>query len=86
MVWIMDTAIRGKVSAGRVVLPADLRKEFGIRDGSEVIFGRTEHGIEIMTVAEAVRMAQELCARYVAPAAGVVDELLAERRVEAASE
>ena len=31
----MEQVIRGKVSAGRVVLPAELRKEFGIEDGAE---------------------------------------------------
>jgi AbrB family transcriptional regulator (stage V sporulation protein T) len=82
----MDNFIRGKVSAGRVVLPAELRKEFGIEDGSEVIFSRTEHGIEIKTLEEVVKQAQELCARFVKPGVSMVDELLSERREEAASE
>jgi AbrB family transcriptional regulator (stage V sporulation protein T) len=82
----MGNFIRGKVSAGRVVLPAELRKEFGIEDGSEVIFSRTEHGIEIKTLEEVVKQAQELCARFVMPGVSLVDELLSERREEAARE
>ncbi|MGZ5943658.1 MAG: hypothetical protein ACXWN8_14695 [Isosphaeraceae bacterium] len=34
--WLMEQVIRGKVSAGRVVLPAELRKEFGIEDGADI--------------------------------------------------
>ena len=82
----METVSRGKVSAGRVVLPAELRKAFGIEDGSEVIFTRTAHGIEIKTLHEAIRQAQEICARYVKPGVSIVDELLSERRGEAARE
>ena len=82
----METVSRGKVSAGRVVLPAELRKEYGIKDGAEVIFSRTEHGIEIRTLDEAIRQAQELCARYIPPGVSLVDELLRERREEAARE
>lgn len=82
----MEQVSRGKVFAGRVVLPAEMRKAFDIKDGSEVIFHRTEHGIEIKTIEEAVRQAQEICARYAKPGASVVDELLRERREEAARE
>jgi AbrB family looped-hinge helix DNA binding protein len=71
----MEDFIRGKVSAGRVVLPAELRKAFGIEDGAEVIFSRTEHGIEIKTLEEVVKQAQELCAHYIKPGVSLVDEL-----------
>ncbi len=82
----MEAVSRGKVSSGRVVLPAELRKEFGIENGTEVIFSRTEHGIEIRTVDETIRQAQELVARYTTPDVSLVDELLAERREEASHE
>jgi AbrB family transcriptional regulator, stage V sporulation protein T len=75
----MEDVIRGKVSAGRVVLPAEMRKEFGIEDGAEVIFSRTEHGIEIKTLDEAIKQAQELCAKYIKPGVSLVDELRKER-------
>jgi AbrB family looped-hinge helix DNA binding protein len=82
----MEQVSRGKVHAGRVVLPAELRKAFGIEDGAEVIFSRTEHGIEIRTIDEAIRQAQELCAKYIKPGVSMVDELIRERREEAARE
>jgi AbrB family transcriptional regulator (stage V sporulation protein T) len=80
----MEKAIRGKVSgAGRVVLPAELRKEFGIEDGSDVIFSRTLHGIEVKTLDEAIKQAQELCARYIKPGVSLVEELRKERDQDA---
>lgn len=83
----MEKTIRGKVSgAGRVVLPAELRKEFGIKDGSEVLFSRTPHGIEIKTLDQAVKEAQEFCSRFAKPDVSLVDELIRERREEAARE
>jgi AbrB family looped-hinge helix DNA binding protein len=75
----MENISRGKVSAGRVVLPAALRKEFGIEDGAEVIFSRTEHGIEIRTLDEAIKQAQALCAKFIKPGVSLVEELRKER-------
>lgn len=80
----MEQVIRGKVSAGRVVLPSELRKAFGIEDGAEVVFSRTEHGIEIRTLDEAIRQAQALCAKYIPPGVSLVDELREDRRRDAA--
>jgi AbrB family looped-hinge helix DNA binding protein len=77
----MSDFIRGKVSgAGRVVLPAELRKEFGIEDGRDVIFTRTEHGIQITTLDEAIRQAQEMVRRHVPEGISLVDELHEARR------
>jgi AbrB family looped-hinge helix DNA binding protein len=77
----MDQVIRGKVSeSGRVVLPAELRKEFGIKDGEEVLFSRTEHGIQITTLDQAIRHAQELVRRYIPEGVSLVDELRKDRQ------
>lgn len=75
----MEHIVRGKVSSGRVVLPAEWRKAFGIEDGADIVFRRTEHGIEIQTLGEAIRQAQELCAKYVEPGRSLVEELRKER-------
>ena len=79
----MET-IRGKVSgAGRIVLPAELRKEFAIEDGAEVIFSRTEHGIQITTLDQAIRQAQDLVRQYVPEGTRLVDDLHEARRQDA---
>ena len=80
----MEEFIRGKVSAGRVVLPAELRKEFGIEDGTDVIFSRTSHGIRITTLDDAIRQAQETVRRYVPEGVSLVDDLREARRQDAA--
>jgi AbrB family transcriptional regulator, stage V sporulation protein T len=82
----MEQVSQGKVHAGRVVLPAELRKELGIKDGDNVIFSRTEHGIEIQTMSEVVRQVQEYCSSFITPGVSLVDELIEERRQEALRE
>jgi AbrB family transcriptional regulator (stage V sporulation protein T) len=77
--------IRGKVSgAGRVVVPAELRKEFGIEDGVDVVFSRTEHGIQITTLDQAIQQAQEKVRRFVPEGLSLVGELREDRRQDAA--
>lgn len=77
----MSDFIRGKVSGmGRVVLPAELRKAFGIEDGEDVIFSRTEYGIQVSTLDDAIRQAQEITRRYVPEGISLVDALRETRR------
>jgi len=81
----MGDFIRGKVSgAGRVVVPSEMRKEFGIEDGVDVVFSRTEYGIQITTLDDAIRQAQETVRRYVPEGVSLVDELREDRRQDAA--
>jgi len=81
----MSGFIRTKVTdAGRVVIPAELRKEFGIREGEDVVFSRDERGIRITTLREAVRQAQDYFATLAPPDVSLSDELLRDRREEAA--
>jgi AbrB family looped-hinge helix DNA binding protein len=77
----MSEVIRGKVSGmGRVVLPAEMRKELAIEDGEEVIFSRTEYGIQITPLDQAIRQAQEMVRRYVPEGTSLVEELHQARR------
>lgn len=80
----MGNCIRGKVSgAGRVVLPVELRKECGIEDGEDVIFSRTEYGIQITTLDQAIRQAQGMVRQYVPEGVSLVEELRQARRQDA---
>jgi AbrB family looped-hinge helix DNA binding protein len=80
----MSDFIRGKVSgAGRVVLPAELRKELGIEDGADVVFSRTEHGIHIATPEQAIRQAQQRVRRYVPEGVSLVESLRDTRHQDA---
>ncbi len=73
-------------AAGRVVLPAELRKDYGIEEGQDVIFSRSEHGIQIMSIEHAIRQAQELVRRYIPEEVSLVDELHNARREDSTFE
>jgi AbrB family looped-hinge helix DNA binding protein len=62
----MGDFIRGKVAdSGRVVIPAEMRREFHIEDGQEVVFCRGENGIELLTAEQLVQKSQEAVRRYI---------------------
>ena len=78
---------RAKVDrGGRIVIPAEFRRAIGVREGENLIV-RLENGeIRLLTLAQAIRRAQELVRRHVPEGRSLSDELLAERRAEALRE
>lgn len=71
---------------GRLVIPAEHRRQLGLEIGDEVIV-RVEGGeLRILTRAEAVKRAQEKVRRHIKGSRSLVDELTAERRAEAGRE
>ena len=54
--------------------------------GDRVVLQADDSGIHITTIDQAVKNAQAICARYIKPGVSVVDELIRERREEAARE
>jgi AbrB family looped-hinge helix DNA binding protein len=73
-------------TAGRVVIPAELRQKLGIEPGQELTLAEDALGIHLQTYAQAVHAAQEAFAPYRIPGHSVVDELIGERREEARRE
>jgi len=72
----MQDQFRSKVTdSGRVVIPAVYRKEFGISEGDEVLITRSDYGIQITPLRQAVRRAQELVAKYIPAEVDLIDEL-----------
>ena len=71
---------------GRVVIPAEYRRALGLREGDAVVIQLDDGALRILTRAEAIKRAQEIVAKYVSPERSLVDELIAERRAEAARE
>ena len=71
---------------GRVFIPAEYRRELGLQAGDGVIVQMHPGELRILSRLEAMRRAQEIVARYVAPDRSLVDELIADRRAEAARE
>lgn len=69
---------------GRLVIPAQLREKLDVKPGDTVWLDEEQGGVRITSVRQAIRYAQELVAQQVAPERSLVDELIAERRDEAA--
>jgi AbrB family looped-hinge helix DNA binding protein len=71
---------------GRVVIPADYRRALGLRPGEEVILRLEDGEVRMLSLSSAIRRAQELVRRHVAAGRSLSDELVSERRAEAARE
>ncbi|MDF0544998.1 AbrB/MazE/SpoVT family DNA-binding domain-containing protein [Sphingobium sp. H39-3-25] len=79
------TILRGKVIAGgRIALPADIRRSLGLQNGDTVLFEVNGDEVRIRPARSALRRVQERLREF-APKEGLVsEELIAERRAEAA--
>ncbi|MGE0367167.1 MAG: AbrB/MazE/SpoVT family DNA-binding domain-containing protein [Phycisphaerales bacterium] len=73
-------------AAGRVTIPADLRSRHGLRTGDEVVLVPHSSGLEIKTYDQALREAQDLFCRAIPQSRVLSEELIAERRHDAASD
>jgi len=71
---------------GRLVIPAQHRRELGLEIGDEVIVRVEDGELRILTRGEAVKRAQEKVRRQIKGSRSLVDELSAERRAEAGRE
>jgi AbrB family looped-hinge helix DNA binding protein len=71
---------------GRVVLPAQLRREAGLAVGDDVVVRLEDGEVRLIKYADAVRHAQALVRQFVEPERSLADELIAERRAGAERE
>jgi AbrB family looped-hinge helix DNA binding protein len=72
--------------SGRIVIPVELRDRYGIGIGDELIVTAGESALAVQTLRQIVAEAQAAFAPYRIPGHSIVDELIAERRAEAARE
>ena len=71
---------RAKVTeGGRVVIPAELRRQLGFQPGSEVVVGVMDGELRIRSVRQAIERAQELVRRHVGEGTSLADEVIGER-------
>lgn len=78
-------AMRVKLEAnGRVLLPAEVRRQLGVSPGDTLLLDVDANGIHLWTQAMAIRALQEAVAVAVPAGVSLVDELLQMRREEAA--
>lgn len=71
---------------GRVLIPAELRKALGLLPDEPLNIYAVDGEIRIVSRVQAIRQMQKRMAKYVKPGKSVVDELIRERREEAARE
>lgn len=84
-----NSVIRGKVqigSGGRLVIPAEMRAAMGIGNGDLLSAQVVDGELRLLPQKTAVRRAQELVRKYIPKGVSLVDELIEERRAEAARE
>lgn len=78
---------RGKiVSGGRLQLPAEIRRELGVEDGDHVVLELKDGELVVRPYREVLKRVRDRLRKYVSEGGSVVDELIAERRAEAARE
>lgn len=83
----MSNGINVKVSeGGRIVIPAEFRRELGLEIGDSVSISLVENEIRIIPRSEAVRRAQSLVRKRIPEGRSLVAELREDRRREAANE
>jgi len=81
------TVYKGRiVSGGRLQIPADIRKELGLADGDDVRICVENGELRVRSFKEVIRAIQAEVRRYVPEGVSLADELIADRRAEAARE
>ncbi len=79
--WLVWTSERGEAP-----IPAEVLQDLEVGPGEALALRKTERGWEITSVNADMRGVQERASKFVRPGVSVVDELIAERRAEAARE
>jgi len=79
-----DQATRVVLSeGGRIVIPASVRKALGVGPGDSLSLRVENNELRVLSQREAVRRAQEIVSKRVAPGRSLVKELSEERKREA---
>jgi AbrB family looped-hinge helix DNA binding protein len=82
---VMSNAVVSE--GGRVVIPAEMRAKFDLNVGDKVVWREEADGLVLLSLRASIKRTQALVAKYNKhPKRSVVDELIAERRAEAAKE
>lgn len=75
------------IAGGKIVIPAELRRELGLNTGDTVVIEREDGKLVLKSYLQVVREVQAAVRERAIPYEGsIVDELIAERRQEAARE
>jgi AbrB family looped-hinge helix DNA binding protein len=82
-----DLMVKTKVrEGGRIVIPAKVREALGMDIGEDVTMRVTDGELRIVTSKAALKRMRALVRKHVPEGVSLVDELIRERRKEAANE
>jgi len=83
----MNTVTTKMTEGGRIVIPAEIRKRLGMQVGEtfSLEIGKDD-SLRILSRKQTLRRAQQLFRKHVPEGISVVDEFIADRRMEADSE
>ncbi len=73
-------------SGGRLVVPSHLREALHFNVGDQLLLRVEDGELRVISRMEAIRRAQRLIAQHIPASVSLVDELIADRRAEAARE
>jgi AbrB family looped-hinge helix DNA binding protein len=83
----MNEVYRAKLNdEGRLVIPCAARRQLGIAPGQELLLQVRKDGLLVYTQDLAVKRLQDWCAANIPPGVSLADELITDRRAEAAKE
>jgi bifunctional DNA-binding transcriptional regulator/antitoxin component of YhaV-PrlF toxin-antitoxin module len=71
---------------GRMVIPADCRRQTGLQPGQDVLLKVTPEGLLLTSYEQDLNQFQNEVASLVGPGVSLVDEVIADRRAEATKE
>jgi AbrB family transcriptional regulator, stage V sporulation protein T len=73
------------IAGGKVVVPAELRRELGVKDGDTLVFERQGGSVVVKSYAQVIREVQATIKANIKEPF-TVDDFIAERRAEALRE
>lgn len=83
------SSLKGKTRLspnGRIVIPAEMRKELGVKPGDSLLLDLEDGVLRIETYPARIRHIQREIAKYIKPGVLLSEELIADRREEARRE
>lgn len=81
------TAQRARIApGGRIVIPAPFRRELGLEEGDPVIVELVDREVRVRSLRDQVRKVQARLRDHLPSGRSLADELIRERREEAARE
>jgi AbrB family looped-hinge helix DNA binding protein len=88
MIYVMDgNRVKTRINEnGRIVIPAEIREELGIRAGDELVLTLEGGVLQIEPQRNRIKRVQESLQRLIPAQRVLSDELVADRREEAARE